>query len=1126
MAAVWPATERFTPAAFEHSANISTNQTKFIYQAILPGDRVTIVNCQSSELEHAGLFCIRRVLLVPVFVTALACGTPASPEPSTRPADAETIVSGIQRQFRLVQAPHPADLIHPETTWAAGPSRLSPVPALRNAAATRIETAAAGGFVARFDITASPVARPASVRLGTTLADPFEVRDEESGISMRAKLLDVPAALGAVIGGYVLYEDNPDHLQVVHRPHREGTEDFVVFPRRPPDELLSYEIELGEGVAGLRLTNNVLELLNASGDPRLRVKAPWAVDSAGHVLPVALRVGGCEVDQSDALPWGRPVTEPGSRTCELVLRWEATTYPLMVDPGFETTGSMTTARYDHTATLLNDGRVLVVGGNAPNGIQSGAEVWNAGSFSAAGTMSTARRAHTATLLSDGRVLVVGGLANGSTYLSSAEAWDGGSFSPAGSMATTRSVHASTLLADGRVLAVGGYSGTAYLSSAEAWDGGSFSPAGSMTTPRWYHTSTLLLDGRVLVVGGYYTNGGTHYLSSAEVWNTGTFSPAGTMSRARTWHTSNLLPDGRVLVVGGISDGGVYLDTADTWSAGGFTAAGTMKRPKAWHTSTLLADGRVLTVGGRASSTMHLGYAEAWNEGSFHAAGSMSTARRHHTATRLLDGRVLVVGGLAISEYLSTAEIWDVETPGSSGMICVNGSDCTSGFCADGLCCDTICDAPNMACAADMTAAADGICSLIDSASACPTTFKDGYCCDVVCDTANVGCSAVTTGAANGVCALRMCATDNECDGVCVDGYCCDVPCDGTCQSCRSSDTGEPDGTCAPASADQDPRNDCETFGAGICQLPGVCDGAGACKTNVGLECGPSSCGSDSVQVNASKCDAVGQCVAGGTSDCSPYKCESSGCLSSCADASDCIGVPCVNGQCTAAQSLGLPCQVNEECESGYCTDGVCCDQLCDGGCESCVASEKASGSSGACGPIKAGQDYRNACDADSDPCGADGTCDGNGQCSTDAPASTPCGGSPTCDGTRLSSMMCDGQGNCSALTTDCADGYRCEAGACPSSCTSDTACLSNYRCENGECQPTALDAGSGPDSSGVDSTNPDGESGGCGCSTPGRSSGSSDVSLSVLIGLLVVLGRRRRLCSGRCIGGACSGSQP
>jgi hypothetical protein len=64
----------------------------------------------------------------------------------------------------------------------------------------------------------------------------------------------------------------------------------------------------------------------------------------------------------------------------------------------------------HTATLLPDGRVLVVGGGNGTGPTASEELWDpaTATFSRAGSLAGARMMHTATLLPDGRVLVVGG----------------------------------------------------------------------------------------------------------------------------------------------------------------------------------------------------------------------------------------------------------------------------------------------------------------------------------------------------------------------------------------------------------------------------------------------------------------------------------------------------------------------------------------------------------------------------------------------------------------------------------------------------------------------------------------------------------------------------------------------
>jgi len=144
-------------------------------------------------------------------------------------------------------------------------------------------------------------------------------------------------------------------------------------------------------------------------------------------------------------------------------------------------GSLATARYNHTAALLCDlssppctnSRVLVTGGLGSTGSSiATAELFDPTTQSftpTTGSMGTARANHTATLLKDGTVLVTGGDPPGAVVLATAEVYDptAGTFSPTGNMGTARSSHTARLLGNGSVLVTGGTNGAA-LATAELY----------------------------------------------------------------------------------------------------------------------------------------------------------------------------------------------------------------------------------------------------------------------------------------------------------------------------------------------------------------------------------------------------------------------------------------------------------------------------------------------------------------------------------------------------------------------------------------------------------------------------------------------------------------------------------
>jgi WD40 repeat protein len=303
-----------------------------------------------------------------------------------------------------------------------------------------------------------------------------------------------------------------------------------------------------------------------------------------------------------------------------------------------TAGSMTVARVGHTATLLNNGKVLITGGATdPSEVASStAEIYDPTSdkFTAtAATMSAARVEHTATLLQSGKVLIAGGdviffngVANsGIRSLVSAEIFDPGTgkfTATAGSMTVPRESHTATLLSSGKVLIAGGSDGTLGNSSpaattyatSETFDPstGMFTAAGMMTTQRDYQTANLLSGGKVLVAGG---EGNAGAETSADLFDpaSGSFAATGHMTEARFYQDASTLADGTVLVTGGSDDSTRAKDSAEVYDpvTATFTGTGSMLYQRVWHTSTVLLNGKVLITGGAGNDSVPVATAELY-----------------------------------------------------------------------------------------------------------------------------------------------------------------------------------------------------------------------------------------------------------------------------------------------------------------------------------------------------------------------------------------------------------------------------------------------------------------------------------------------------------------------------------
>ncbi|HEY1213131.1 MAG TPA: kelch repeat-containing protein, partial [Bryobacteraceae bacterium] len=322
--------------------------------------------------------------------------------------------------------------------------------------------------------------------------------------------------------------------------------------------------------------------------------------------------------------------------------------------------SLSAPRTGATATLMNDGRVLIVGGKdgSGNALATTDVLQPDGTTVAAPPMLTARYGHGAVLLQDGRVFVAGGYTNGGAVSNSAELFDPNTNTWASvpySMVEPRAQFTLSQLKGGDVLLVGGIRETGPIASIERFIPGTeaFQYQTYLTTARKFHSASVLHDGRVLISGGnsVANDGSTIAIGSTEIYDptANSVSPGPALNVARYSHSSTTLVDGTVLVAGG-NNGAVDLSSLEIFDPAANTltvAPAHLATARSGHVALLLPNNNSVLIAGGTVSSSPLSSGElyqSWNS-TVVATSAMNSPRQDAAASVLqADGAVVVVGG--------------------------------------------------------------------------------------------------------------------------------------------------------------------------------------------------------------------------------------------------------------------------------------------------------------------------------------------------------------------------------------------------------------------------------------------------------------------------------------------------
>jgi N-acetylneuraminic acid mutarotase len=243
----------------------------------------------------------------------------------------------------------------------------------------------------------------------------------------------------------------------------------------------------------------------------------------------------------------------------------------------------------NACAILHDGSVLVCGGDSTDGAsQSNTYIYtpSTGLWVTQSQMTNGRTSHTATVMDDGRVIIVGGTGSSPALV---EIFDPvtGTWSPGASPQEQYDLHSSVLLRDGRVMVLGQFESEIFNPATNTW---SYAAAHS-----GYRTSTqavVLDDGRVVLIGGNQIY--------AEVYNptNDTWAQTSAYTNIDLTAMATIAYRGGVFLVGGKDDGSVramckFLNPSTlVWEDRANLPTG-----RSYHDITLLSDGTILAVGG-------------------------------------------------------------------------------------------------------------------------------------------------------------------------------------------------------------------------------------------------------------------------------------------------------------------------------------------------------------------------------------------------------------------------------------------------------------------------------------------------------------------------------------------------